>query len=159
MSARPATITEVVSAFDAVIPGYAWAWHEANNPPAWHGRGDTTRGWRDRRRKRLQYGRDRCLLLYCIRREDKDIVIENRGYLPLLRARFPSTEKAVEELMVLATAYCQHRWREGHGTWFYNDGCDFAERTAITLRALGYIRQHSVEVRPLWQDGDLTKSS
>lgn len=158
MTARPATITEAVSAFDAVVPGYAWAWHDANSPPRPR-RGLPYPGWRDARRKRLIYGRDRCLLVYHLREADGGVVIENRGYLPLARARFPDTERALENLMALATERCRRRWQEGHGAWLYNDACDFAERTAITLRALDYVRRNAVEVQPLWRDGDLTRSS
>ena len=151
MSAKPETIADMVCIFDAVIPGYAWAWHDANAPK--------TGGWRDRRRTRLRDDRDRCLLVYGMWPKGDEVVFYNRGYLELASVRFPSTERAVEELMVFATERCRRRWREDHETSFYDDACEFAERTAISLRTLDYVRQHAIAVQPLWQGGDLKQSS
>jgi len=121
MSARPETIADMVRIFDDVIPGYAWAWHDANAPKFQRHFGTTeTGGWRDRRRTRLRYDRDRCLLVYGMRSKCDEVVFYNRGYLELARVQFPSAEHAVEELMAFATERCRRRWREGHGAWFYN---------------------------------------
>ena len=159
-SARPATISEMVSTFDTVTPGYAWAWHDANAHKFQRrfGRPDTF-GWRDRRRSRLMYQRDRCLLLYLMNPEEEGVVLLNRGYLEIVRVKFANTSRAVEELMGFATERCRRRWREGHGSWFYGDACEFAERTAITLQILHYVHRNAFCIEPLWQSGDLTRSS
>ena len=171
MSARPATITETVSAFDAVVPGYAWAWHDANAPQFQRGFGTPqTGGWRDRRRTRLNFGRDRCMLIYGLAPNswlsssepsaaEPDIAVFNRGYLPLARLRLVDPDRGLERLMALGPCTSWRDWTKRQMTWFYDDNCDFAERTAITLRVLAHIRRHAAAVHPLWQDSDLTQSS
>ena len=160
MSSRPAAIDEAVRAFDDVIPGYAWAWHDANAAKFKRSFGTAeTSGWRDKRRTRLNRDRDRCLLVYGMRIAEENVVLFNRGYLELARVRFPDIERASTKLMEFATNHSRSKWQKGHDAWFYNDACGFAERTAITLRVLDFIRAHAVDLEPLWQDGDLTRSS
>ena len=171
MSTKPATITDVVSAFDAVVPGYAWAWHDANAPKFQRGSGPSqTGGWRDRRRTRLKFGRDRCLLIYGLAPNgwlssldpdaaETDIALFNRGYLPLARLRLTDPSKGLERLMALGPDTSWQDWEKRRMTWFYTDSCDFAKRTAITLSVLAHIHEHTFAVHPLWQDGDLTQSS
>lgn len=171
MSASPATIADTVHAFDAVIPGYAWAWHDANAPTFQHRFGTPeTGGWRDRRRKRLKFDRDRCLLVYGLAHgsaecpsnpdvSDADVILFNRGYLQLARVRLANSGRSLKDLMALGPHASARDWENRRATWFYDDSCAFAERTAITLSVLFYIHQHAVAVYPLWQNGDLTRSS
>ena len=150
-------IEEVVAAFDAVIPGYAWAWHDAM--AGWrrnHGRPE--RGWRDPRRRNLDSDDDRCLLVYGFRHvedDDRSIVVWNRGYVELMQAVMSDREQAVEALQSMS----DDRPTVGEG-YFYNGGTDFGTRCAICLNVLAYLRDHARSISPLWKDAhDLPQTS
>ena len=157
MGSRYVNIKEMVRAFDTVLPGYAWAWHDANanaNPKDFK-----NGGWRNRRRTRLHMSDGRCLLLYGLML-DEGVVFFNRGYLPLARVRFPCDQSAVKDLMTKIPHLRKDLTKNDTGmVWFYNDACEFSERAGITLHVLDYMEKNAEGVQPLWQDGELTRSS
>ena len=63
--AKGVPIPDFIKAYDAVIPGYAWAWHDANLAEANLARAayHRNKGWRDKRRKVVNRD-ERCITLY-----------------------------------------------------------------------------------------------
>ena len=152
-------IEKVIEAFDEVIPGYAWAWHDAVvQKRARSGRKGRERGWRDSRRRNLSPISDRCLLVYGFRflgDDDRSVVIFNRGYVALFQAAMLGRAPAVEAFRSM----CDDSADIGRG-FFTSDATPFETRCEICRNVLGYIRGNASSVASLWRDApDLARES
>ena len=150
-------IQELVDAFDLVIPGYAWAWHDATASRSQNYR-SWGKGWRDSRRRNLLYGRDRCLPIYGFEESgdgDYSIVVWNRGYVHLFKAKMPEPDKALTDLWAMRDT--AHSPSQGY---FTVDQTPFDLRCRICLKVLTYFHQNASDITPLWQNvSDLARTS
>lgn len=154
--ARKVTLQELREAFEVVIPGFHDAWREATN-----------RRWARREpnpRRIYANSAERLLTVYQAEREAAhsgrekiraelaldaaDIHFYNRGYVPLLAARFPSTDAAWKHLVVLDV---RNRPQGEWDGWFTNDATPLTERWLVTIDVLRYIRENATTITPTWK--------
>ena len=149
-------ISDFIAAYDAVIPGYAWAWHNANLYTPLNIRGRCTQGWHDKRRTL----REGCITLYGFFLKESILVAHNRGYVDLFSCVFPDREQALSDLFLLRHS---GTWDKENGEnamyHFTKDATPFEQRCHITVAVLQYVKEHATTITPLWQGQDLTRSS
>ena len=153
-------IDEMIDAFDAVLPGYAWTWHDAmaaSRAAEWQ----SSKGWRDPRRRNLTRPRDRCLLIYGYRPSEDDdcsLLIWNRGYVDLLLAVVPDRDEAIR-----AFGSMRNNSRTDDPHYFYSgtaNAAEFDTNCEVCRNVLTYIRDTASSITPMWQDEpNLTRTS
>lgn len=161
---KPVLITNLVKAYDTVIPGYAWAWHDVNLAE-YNARArpySRRKGWRDARRKYVTLS-ERCITLYGFW-PDKDsspdapsLIAYNRGYVQLFGCTFPDPQRAISDLYTFRD---RGTWDPDQGKYYVTkDGTAFDTRCHVTINVLQYVKAHATMITPLWQTEDLTRSS
>ncbi len=174
MKTNRTRIDDMRTAFDEVIPGYADAWNKAMLDAARGPLNRRSRRW-DTRRKYLRREEERCLLPYRIQRHgplesfglptDPDaMLIQNRGYVPLMVVWFAQQQEAAKALHAMRDPNIEahrRRWtRERKEPYeptsidsFYwtNDSTDFEHRCRIALEVLRYVRDNGTRIEPVWR--------
>ena len=164
-------IPDFIEAYDAVIPGYAWAWHDANlaDPRIYR---HIEKGWRDKRRKIVNLD-ERCITLYGFdvvktpaegRRQGVGdcplpaLAFYNRGYVPLFACTFPDLRLAVQDLYQFRD---RGSWEPDKGKHFFTkDATPFNQRCHITMAVLQYVKDKATTIIPVWQNfPDLAQQS
>lgn len=150
------TLDEIREAFEVVIPGFYDAWREATNK-RW--------GCREPNPRRIYANfSEKLLTVYQAEREAAhkgreeirqrlalgaaDIHFYNRGYVPLLAARFPSCDAAWVDLRAMdARSRPQGEW---DGYLFSNGAAPLVERWRVTIAVLRYVRENATTTTPTW---------
>ena len=178
-------VDTIVDAYDSVIPGYAWAWHDANLAKQC-GR-VPSQGWRHPLRKNLDGSRDRCITLYGFKLLTDpptqnyglwdtggdlrncplpSLLGFNRGYVALFCAVFADPRGAMFDLYEIGLGKADDATMDDLDNdsrkqmWLTRDATPFPQRCQITLNALQYVKDKSDRVIPLWQTAkDLARAS
>ena len=178
----PLPIDTLVEAFDGVIPGYAWAWHDATLEYLNDGWRYKSKGWRHHARKNIHWRHDRTINLYHIASLDSDwsrryalrytgyppkdipvpsLLFSNRGYVSLFCASFPDARQAFVDLARMGAGDMRCVSDEGSlQVWLTNDATPFPERYQITMNVLRHIKKTASKIYPIWHTArDLARSS
>ena len=156
MKPQKVTLKELREAFEVVIPGFYDAWREATN---------RSRERREPNPRRIYANSsERLLTVYQAEREAAhkgreeirdqlalgaaDIHFYNRGYVPLLAARFPSSDVAWADLRAMDV---RNRPQAEWDGWFANDPTPLVERWLVTMAVLRYVRENATTITPTWK--------
>ena len=76
-----------------------------------------------------------------------DIHFYNRGYVPLLAARFRSSDATWADLVAMDV---RDRPQAEWDGWFANDATPLVDRWRVTMAVLRYVRENATTLTPTW---------